>query len=967
MIQQTSNSTLSWQQTIKETLKGFLFVAIFAIFPILVLQFAKMRIEDLEIDQQIKLSRLKHERILTKIKQADDTAQMAARSVKKIFEMLRLFPEMTLKKSLISSLRASYPEALDLFIFDGNGKLIPDLSSNRHPRRAIEFAFEALNSFAKGKSAPAGKTGILKNMIGLQEIPNGLKTMEKAFKLGNRNNDSHFSWFTEPVVASTSSKFPHSYMAFLHQRSLASNYAIKHSIKWVNSRYNSLQAGYFDLRNKSDSFFPAKMAAYNNLRLNIIRSEGKYENFFRENDYFASYYKRSANEYVFIIQPIPVFFKHGSNLTLNLLCLLWMILVFRNLPTQTRQFQGGITAKLVFLFLFAIGTPSFLLMTGGYYALKDHSNVLLQDLEKKIVSKLNHFDEKYPIELQNIGDFLNGIIFKAQQHRNLEDIIGELKACRAKKDLFMQGYLLNEKGTELFSVHENQTDFPAKNKKIVILVARELLSRLNRSLKVDSGTLMMEATEDFFSSMLDANFDFNVLIKSMGEFIPMTFGAEGSYLFSEAILNDDGYAEYAVIFASNRGKLARKFIARNINSLIGQQEISWQVNAFGLSNLAPHVITTPAHLKKLKDITKTLQAKNAPVREIVASGSEEILWYAQRGAHIQDYAMVVSTSLEPLKQEISLKWFYLIFLAATLFVIAALIGFTLSTQFLKPIEGLTEGVKAIDKRQFDLKIPVYSGDELGQLSNLLNSVIEGMKDLQVASIVQTSLFPSERLCEKGIEIYGHSRAMTDIGGDYFDYFVADQSRIIGLVGDVSGHGVSAALIMGMAKFAFTTAEAANRPLTETLTSFNLFLVSNIKRKKMMTMFLYCVNTDTYELEFSCAGHNPPMLLHQNAENAKMIETESFPLGIREKSKYQQQSIVLEPGDKMLMYTDGIIEATDNSGNMIGYEQALKWFAGCVELDAQQAVEEMFARFDHATQNKPAEDDISLIVLRRLPS
>ncbi|MFZ5951203.1 MAG: HAMP domain-containing protein, partial [Candidatus Rifleibacteriota bacterium] len=530
---------------------------------------------------------------------------------------------------------------------------------------------------------------------------------------------------------SVSIDLPHSYLALIHEEKIDPDHALKNTIKWVNNRYPHLKAGFLDIEKKERDVYPSQLGVLEDLRLNFIKSEAEYENFFRSRQYFCTFIKKSVSKFIFISQKNPVFFSHGSNLALNFLCLAWLIFVFRNLPVANRQIQGGITAKLVFLFLFSIGSPSFLLMIGGYYALKDHGNVRQQELEKKMVSKLNHFDEKYPLDLKSIGDFLRQIIVKAQQHETLDQIIEELKITRSRKDIFMQGYLLNEKGQELFSLHEQQTSVQVKNKKIVILVARELLSRLNKSMKVDSGTLMMEATEDFFTSVIDSNFDFNVLIKSMGEFIPMTFGTEGSYLFSEAILNKDGEARYAVIFVANRPVVARKYIRRNISSLANQSEFSWKVNAYGVNRLAGHELTTPKLRAKIMQLSETMMARNAPVREIQASGTEEILWYAQRGANLFDYALVAMTSLQPLKDEINLKWFYLILLAATLFIIAALIGFTLSTQFLIPIENLTNGVKAIDRRQFDVKVPVLSHDELGQLSSLLNSVLEGMKDLEV--------------------------------------------------------------------------------------------------------------------------------------------------------------------------------------------------------------------------------------------
>ncbi|GAB4269591.1 MAG: hypothetical protein Kow0029_05700 [Candidatus Rifleibacteriota bacterium] len=963
----TQASTLS--QTFRETLKGAFFFLLFGVFPILVLQYARQKIDELEIAKKINNSKLNHERILGKIKQADDNAKMIGRSIKLVTDRIFGLKNRSEQVWQINCLKKAFPQAFDLFIYDGEGKLIPELSSNRYPRKAMEFALEGLLEFAaNGKSKP-GKVGIFKNIVGLQDLPGVLKKKEEVIKLGNRKLDSHFCWnHTEEVSTVQKTMAPHAYIALLHSHNFDKDKALNYSIKWVNARFRYLQAGTVDLDAKSNSgYFPPELAILPDLKLCLLSTERKYENSFVHKGYFCTFTRNSPTRFLVITQRVPVFFSHSFKLALNIFCIFWLLFVFRNLPLGNRQLQGGITAKLVFLFLFSIGLPSLLLMIGGYYALKDHANVMQQDLENKIIGKLKLFDEKYPDELENLAAYLRSYVMKAQHRENFAEILDLLKETRTKKNLFMHGLLLDEKGTELFSLHEDQSSAGQKNKKIVILVAREMLSRLNKSMKVDSGTLMMEATEDFVTSVLGGrNFDFNLLIKNMGEFIPMAFGQEGSYLFADVIFDDQGKARYACIFVANRPVLARHYIKKNIDSLSAQEDFSWKVNLYGVTPYSGRVLTTPQLRNKIVQLAKNMMARNAPVKEVVASGSEEELWYAQRGANLEDFALVAKTSLQPLKDEIRRKWFLLVMLALTILFIAAMIGITLSNQFLKPIDNLTLGLKAIEKRQFDVKVPIHSQDELGQLSQLLNSVLEGMKDLEVASIVQSSLFPSDMLVEKEIEIFGQSRAMTDIGGDYFDFFVADGSRIIGLVGDVSGHGVSAALIMGMAKFAFTTAEAYNRPLTDTLASFNHFLIRNIKRKKMMTMFLYSLNTETYELEYANAGHNPPIYWNYRSKTCSKIAMDSFPLGIRAKSKYSKSSMKLEPGDKILMYTDGLVEATGKNGKQLGYELAIEWFKQCADYGTRDSVEFLFRNFDEQTENKPAEDDISLIVLGRKP-
>jgi sigma-B regulation protein RsbU (phosphoserine phosphatase) len=206
--------------------------------------------------------------------------------------------------------------------------------------------------------------------------------------------------------------------------------------------------------------------------------------------------------------------------------------------------------------------------------------------------------------------------------------------------------------------------------------------------------------------------------------------------------------------------------------------------------------------------------------------------------------------------------------------------------------------------------------------------------------------------------------MTDIGGDYFDYFLQDGNLLFGLVGDVSGHGVSAALIMGMAKHAFASSTSGDINLVETLSSFNKFLLSNIKRKKMMTLFFYCVNLDTNELEYANAGHNYPLWYHRSSKNVDCIEMDSFPLGIRAKATYKSKKISMEKGDCLLMYTDGLIEATNAAGEVLGFDNAMEWFKSVSHMPIRESISELFELFDNATDGLPAEDDISLIILKR---
>jgi sigma-B regulation protein RsbU (phosphoserine phosphatase) len=107
-----------------------------------------------------------------------------------------------------------------------------------------------------------------------------------------------------------------------------------------------------------------------------------------------------------------------------------------------------------------------------------------------------------------------------------------------------------------------------------------------------------------------------------------------------------------------------------------------------------------------------------------------------------------------------------------------------------------------------------------------------------------------------------------------------------------------------------------------------------------------------------------MLYRCAEDDIQSIETVSFPLGIRARAKYSNNKLNLLPGDKILFYTDGLVEATNTENEMIGYKQAREWFADCKNLGAEETVTRLFALFDQATHLSSAEDDISLIALQR---
>jgi len=469
-------------------------------------------------------------------------------------------------------------------------------------------------------------------------------------------------------------------------------------------------------------------------------------------------------------------------------------------------------------------------------------------------------------------------------------------------------------------------------------------------------------------------FDFDLIISELGQFREIGYAGDNALFYFDAVSDGKGVAIEAVTGYVSGILLESLYIKSNLKNLLRQSDLKWRIGAtcdyLGLmvkhktSGFSNKILSSPKDEKLNDEICREVQVSRSAVRKIIVNRGNEELWYGTRCQNLTRYTIVTATPLGPLKAHINSLWVLLVSVALMVFLATAIIGALLSEQFLRPINDLSRGIKSIEERNFTYRVPIHAPDELGEMSVLMNRVIDGMKDLEVARIVQENLFPQEYLDIGGYRIFGKSRAMSDIGGDYFDYF-GIEGKIVGVIGDVSGHGVSAALIMGMAKCAFSTDEHLGRSLIENLASFNRFMLKTIKKKKMMTLFHYCLDTEKNIFYYSNAGHNTPFLWNDRKKESESLQIGGMPLGVRVKTTYEVVEIPLFPGDSIMMYTDGLVEAPDRHGGILGYPTAQQWFDDVSQLDSIEMVDGLFKRFEEYTRGTEPNDDVSIICLKRL--
>ncbi len=198
--------------------------------------------------------------------------------------------------------------------------------------------------------------------------------------------------------------------------------------------------------------------------------------------------------------------------------------------------------------------------------------------------------------------------------------------------------------------------------------------------------------------------------------------------------------------------------------------------------------------------------------------------------------------------------------------------------------------------------------------------------------------------------------MTSVAGDFYDFLHIDATRAGILIADVSGHGVPAALIASMVKMAaISQHEQASEP-AKVLTGMNSALCGNTQNQFVTAAFVY-LDAQAHEFRYAAAGH-PPMLLLRRGEVIEILEN-GLILAISETASFTQRTHSFEPGDRLVLYTDGVLEAASSDGAFFGAENLYTIIRKTAMLSPLDAVNEITDRVK--AWSKSQEDDLTLII------
>jgi len=230
------------------------------------------------------------------------------------------------------------------------------------------------------------------------------------------------------------------------------------------------------------------------------------------------------------------------------------------------------------------------------------------------------------------------------------------------------------------------------------------------------------------------------------------------------------------------------------------------------------------------------------------------------------------------------------------------------------------------------------------------------KELEVARRIQLSILPAEFPSSRNFRVAARYVPMTSVAGDFYDFIVADDRQAGLLIADVSGHGVPAALIASMVKLAATSQRAQAADPSGFLAGMNTALLGNTQNQFVTAAYVH-LDSESQELRYSAAGHPPMLLLRQGS--VQPIEENGLMLAAFDFAKYSNAAHRLEPGDRLLLYTDGIVEAANASGTFFGQGSLSDLLCQTSTLSPSEAADRIIASVAQWAVSQ--DDDLTVLV------
>lgn len=627
-----------------------------------------------------------------------------------------------------------------------------------------------------------------------------------------------------------------------------------------------------------------------------------------------------------------------------------------NLPAAMRT--ASIRIKLVGLILYAVALPLSGLMYFGWKYVAERRELLIQDAYLACHSSINEFENGFEKEKAQMLNLF----------RSFKDL-PEMKSDPAS---------LTKKFRKLdFDRLINWVEVRDINADVVLTIQRKetaqqlgLLGKavarmgINNFLgnRLRGKALSLNASEVLVQEFLEGPFGgWARIFESPNELHQISFGGFEILWYWDVFEDPEMKAAFIVVDQHVRWAV-RNYLVKSLKRKIsfGRAAIRQFAWSTVYSELWPDDAGA-AH--ELMQFVRQVMRSNSPQSSIIRWNGAGWVAAGAPGKKVVDNVLISLYPLDEVDREIAGIRSDLIWGVAFALILALLVGSLFSHTIIRPVANLMTGVQALRRRDTSHHLEILQNDELGRLSATFNATTETLADIISAKAIQEQLIP-----EKAPEIAGFVTDLVyvpaaDLGGDYCDIMALGEGRWLLVIGDVTGHGVSSAMVTTMIKAVVSDyVMSGSLSLHEMFRCLNELLFSQFKRKKCMTLFAALLDSNTGKLDCINAGHPLPMLFSRG-NRQPFPQLFRPPLGFSLRNQeFPQATISMAPGDCLFFFTDILIETLDESGQPYGSAGLGRICEALLHLQPAEMRSEILKSVQRP--GKELDDDLTLIILKR---
>ncbi len=307
-----------------------------------------------------------------------------------------------------------------------------------------------------------------------------------------------------------------------------------------------------------------------------------------------------------------------------------------------------------------------------------------------------------------------------------------------------------------------------------------------------------------------------------------------------------------------------------------------------------------------------------------------------------------------------------------LLMLVVFLAFSFSKRVTRHLSALAEGANRLGSGDFDARVDIGTSDEFGDLGRVFNSLVPRLREhsrlrrsMDLAREVQQRLLPSGNPRVEGADIAGTGIYCDETGGDYYDFIDFDENGKIGvIVGDVSGHGVSSALLMATARALLRQCPCLPGENAEIISHVNRELSKDVKDSgNFITLFYAVLDLHKRTVNWIRAGHDPAICYYPDGDRFRELKGKGVPLGVLADVPYEEHTKEILPGEIIVIGTDGIWEARNREGAMFGKEPLRRIIRAGARGSAQGILKTAVSELESFVTPVGFQDDVTLVVIK----